>query len=214
MIFDQSQILKIIKDNPLNTIKLIFLSKGEVTQSRIFVSNWDLFDFLEKLKASNDFDTLLIAAKTAPKIVETRNFMDGKLLKYLGIITYDDDKIPENITLFYKSAAKLQKISAPFFLFKEPKKNDICDNPTAAIASSFWRVSNARVALNRLTLAYALPKQWFKSIGIKSARVNVTGQNLINFYNPYPDSFTNPMAGGYGSYPNLRKWTIGVNLSF
>ena len=42
----------------------------------------------------------------------------------------------------------------------------------------------------------------------------MTGQNLINFYNPYPDSFTNPMAGGYGSYPNLRKWTVGVNLSF
>ena len=97
----------------------MLLSKGEVTQSRIFVSNWDLFDFLEKLKASNDFDTMLIAAKTAPKIVETRNFMDGKLLKYLGLITYDEDKIPENITLFYKSAAKLQKISSPFFLFKE-----------------------------------------------------------------------------------------------
>lgn len=136
MIFDQNQILKIIKDNPLNTIKLLLLSKGEVTQSRIFVSNWDLFDFLEKLKASNDFDTMFIAAKTAPKIVETRSFMDGKLLKYLGLITYDEDKIPENITLFYKSAAKLQKISAPFFLFKEPKKNEFCDNPTAAFFTS------------------------------------------------------------------------------
>ena len=136
MIFDQNQILKIIKENPLNAIKLVYLCKGSVTQSRIFVSNWDLFDFLEKLKASNDFDTLLIAAKTAPKIVETRSFMDGKLLKYLGIITHDDDKIPESITLFYKSAAKLQKISAPFFLFKEPKKNDVCDNPTAAFFTS------------------------------------------------------------------------------
>ncbi|MBO4699332.1 50S ribosome-binding GTPase [bacterium] len=120
----------------MNAIKLVYLCKGSVTQSRIFVSNWDLFDFLEKLKASNDFDTLLIAAKTAPKIVETRSFMDGKLLKYLGIITHDDDKIPESITLFYKSGAKLQKISAPFFLFKELKKNEICDNPTAAFFTS------------------------------------------------------------------------------
>ena len=136
MIFDQSQILKIIKENPLNSIKLILLSKGAVTQSRIFVSNWDLFDFLEKLKASNDFDTLLIAAKTAPKIVETRSFMDGKLLKYLGIITHDEDKIPDSITLFYKNAVKLQKISAPFFLFREPKRNEPCDNPTAAFFSS------------------------------------------------------------------------------
>ena len=80
--------------------------------------------------------------------------------------------------------------------------------------SSFWRISNARVTLNRVTLAYTLPSQWFKKVGIQSCRVNITGQNLINFYNPYPDHFTSPMAGGYGSYPNLRKWTIGVNLSF
>lgn len=83
-----------------------------------------------------------------------------------------------------------------------------------AVASSFWRVSAARVSLNRLTIAYSLPKAWFGNIGIKSARINITGQNLINFYNPYPDNFTSPMAGTYGSYPNLRKFTVGVNLSF
>ena len=83
-----------------------------------------------------------------------------------------------------------------------------------AVASSFWRVSTARVALNRLTLAYSLPKKWLGNIGISGCRINVTGQNLINFYNPYPDHFMNPMAGSYGSYPNLRKWTVGINLSF
>lgn len=81
-------------------------------------------------------------------------------------------------------------------------------------ASSFWRVSAATVRLTRLTLAYSIPKEWLKKIAfIKSARINVTGQNLINFYNPYPDRFTNSWAGYY-NYPNLRKWTIGVNLSF
>ena len=83
-----------------------------------------------------------------------------------------------------------------------------------AVASTFWRVSNARVALNRMTLAYTLPKSWLGNIGINGCRINITGQNLINFYNPYPDNFMNPMAGSYGSYPNLRKWTVGVNLSF
>jgi hypothetical protein len=83
-----------------------------------------------------------------------------------------------------------------------------------SVASSFWRISAARVTLNRLTLAYTLPKQWFQKVGIKNCRINVTGQNLINFYNPYPDKFTSPMAGSYGAYPNLRKWTVGINLSF
>ena len=136
MIFNQEQVLKIIKENPLNTIKLMLLSKGALTHSAIFVSNWDLFDFLEKLKASNDFDTILVAAKTAPKIVEIRSFMDGLLLRNLALIEHDDEKIPENITLFYKTFSKIQKISSPFFLFKEPAKKEIPDNPTAAFFSS------------------------------------------------------------------------------
>ena len=83
-----------------------------------------------------------------------------------------------------------------------------------ANASSFWRVSDASIRLSRLTLAYTFPNKWFQKIGVKNVRLNVTGQNLINFYNPYPDKFMNPMAGAYGKYPNLRKWTVGVNLSF
>ena len=79
--------------------------------------------------------------------------------------------------------------------------------------SSFWMVSGTRVTLSRLTLAYKLPGKWFKKIGVQSARVNITGQNLLSFYNPYPDNFIDPMCS-YGSYPNLRKWTLGVNLSF
>ena len=81
-------------------------------------------------------------------------------------------------------------------------------------ASSFWRVSAATVRLSRLTLAYTIPNNLYKSVGIKNIRVNITGQNLLNFYNPYPDRFMSPLAGAYGKYPNLRKWTIGVNLSF
>jgi len=114
----------------------MLLSRGAVTQSRIFVSNWDLSDFLEKLKASNDFDTVLIAAKTAPKIAGIKSFMDGKLIEYLGIIEHDNEKIPENITFFYKNLSKVQKLSSPFFLFKEPSETEVPENPTAAFFSS------------------------------------------------------------------------------
>ncbi len=99
------------------------------------------------------------------------------------------------------------------------KQNREAEYPSLAYGinsttSNFWRVSAASVRLSRLTLAYTLPNAWFKSIGIKNVRLNITGQNLINFYNPYPDKFTNPMAGTYGNYPNLRKWDIGLNRSF
>lgn len=82
-----------------------------------------------------------------------------------------------------------------------------------AIQSSFWRVSGTRVKLNRLTLAYTIPSLLTKKIGVQSARINVTGQNLLSFYNPYPDNFIDPMCS-YNSYPILRQFTVGVSLSF
>ncbi|MBO5549691.1 MAG: TonB-dependent receptor [Prevotella sp.] len=87
-------------------------------------------------------------------------------------------------------------------------------NTVNAATSSFWRVSAAKVSLNRLTLAYTIPQKWVKPIGIKRLSFNVTAQNVINFYNPYPDKFISPMGGTYGNYPALRQWTLGVNLSF
>ena len=82
-----------------------------------------------------------------------------------------------------------------------------------AVASTFWRVSGTRIRLNRLTLAYTIPSQWTKKIGINNCRFNVTGQNLLSLYNPYPDNFMDPQCS-YGKYPTLRTVTVGVNLSF
>lgn len=82
-----------------------------------------------------------------------------------------------------------------------------------SMASSFWRISATRVTLNRLTLAYTIPQNWVKKVGLQNVRINVTGQNLLSFYNPIPDNFIDPMCS-YGSYPTLRKFTVGVNLTF
>lgn len=82
-----------------------------------------------------------------------------------------------------------------------------------SIASSFWRISSTRVTLNRLTLAYTIPQNWVKKIGLQNIRINVTGQNLLSFYNPFPDNFIDPMCS-FNAYPTLRKFTVGVNLTF
>ena len=81
-------------------------------------------------------------------------------------------------------------------------------------ASSFWKVSAASVTLRNITLAYSLPKNWMEPIGISSCRLNLTCQNAISFYNPYPGNVWSSWAGTYGKYPNLRKFTLGVNVSF
>ena len=79
--------------------------------------------------------------------------------------------------------------------------------------SSFWRISGTRAKWNRVTIGYTFPKDWVQKLHVKNARLNVTGQNLLSFYNPLPKKFMDPMSA-YGKYPTLRKWTIGLNVSF
>ncbi|MDP4271569.1 MAG: SusC/RagA family TonB-linked outer membrane protein, partial [Bacteroidota bacterium] len=82
-----------------------------------------------------------------------------------------------------------------------------------SVASTFWKVSNTNVTLRNITLAYTLPKTWVSKVGIESCRLNVTGQNMISFYNPYPDHFMSTMSS-YSTYPTLRKITMGINVTF
>lgn len=87
-------------------------------------------------------------------------------------------------------------------------------NDVNSQASTFWKVSAANVRLRNLTVAYSLPKEWLNHIGISSCRLNLTCQNLFSFYNPYENGVWDTWAGTYGNYPNLRKFTLGVNVSF
>jgi len=79
--------------------------------------------------------------------------------------------------------------------------------------SSFWRVSGFSAILRNITVAYNLPHSLLDQFGISSLRLNLTIQNPLTFYNPYPDNFINPL-GGYASYPEMRVFSLGVNVSF
>ena len=81
-------------------------------------------------------------------------------------------------------------------------------------ASSFWLIDATTVTLRNVTVAYTLPRSLVKLAGISSVRLNLTVQNAINFINNYPDKSWASWAGSYGRYPNLRKITMGVNVSF
>jgi TonB-linked SusC/RagA family outer membrane protein len=80
--------------------------------------------------------------------------------------------------------------------------------------STFWLMNGLNLTLRNITLAYALPKKVAHFIGIESCRINITGQNMLTLYNPYPDHFYDPMAGSLSSYPNLRRFNVGLNVSF
>jgi TonB-linked SusC/RagA family outer membrane protein len=81
-------------------------------------------------------------------------------------------------------------------------------------ASTFWAVSSTRIYLRTVTVAYSLPRKLIKNLQIESCRLNLSCQNVLSLYNPYPDNYTDPMAGTYGNYPTLRTISLGVNVSF
>ncbi|MBC8152999.1 MAG: TonB-dependent receptor [Bacteroidetes bacterium] len=80
---------------------------------------------------------------------------------------------------------------------------------------SFLRVRNA-------TLGYTLPGGLLKRVGLQSARIYVSGQNLLTFtkypgFNPEPsqygDSVSQP-GSDQGTYPANRTLTAGFNIGF
>ena len=79
--------------------------------------------------------------------------------------------------------------------------------------SSFWRISGFSAILRNITIAYNLPHSLLDQFGISSVRLDLTIQNPLTFHNPYPDNFINPLSG-YASYPEMRRFSLGVNVSF
>ena len=80
--------------------------------------------------------------------------------------------------------------------------------------SDFWTVNTFRCYVRNLTVAYSLPKKWIAPLKMESVRLNLTGNNLWDFYNPYPEHYRNFYDAGNVEYPTLRTWSLGVNVTF
>jgi hypothetical protein len=80
--------------------------------------------------------------------------------------------------------------------------------------STFWKMSAAEILLRNITVAYTVPKNIVKSVGLNAVRFNLTIQNALSLYNACPEGYWNNFAGSYGSYPVTRKITFGLNVTF
>lgn len=82
------------------------------------------------------------------------------------------------------------------------------------------------VRLKNLSLGYNLPMDLANKLGMNGVRFSLSGQNLLTFTNfPGTDPEASYAASGaqngninrgfdYGSYPNIRSYTLSVNLKF
>jgi len=81
-------------------------------------------------------------------------------------------------------------------------------------ASDYWQVSSFRCVVKNMNFAYTLPKKLVAKAGLESAKLSLSGNNLWDLFNPYPDHYRNMYDDSSSSYPTLRTWALGVNLTF
>ncbi|MGV8090625.1 MAG: SusC/RagA family TonB-linked outer membrane protein [Mangrovibacterium sp.] len=102
----------------------------------------------------------------------------------------------------------------------DPAENPNGKYPSMAVSnaygerSDFWMVHTFRCYVRHMTLGYTVPKNLLEKTGIYALQVNLTGNNLWDFYNPFPDKFRNMYDSPAAGYPTLRTWTLGLNLTF
>lgn len=101
----------------------------------------------------------------------------------------------------------------------DPETNPNGKYPSMAVsgawnyASDFWKVSSFRMYVRNMNFAYSLPKEWISKLKIEKLQVSLTGNNLWDFYNPYPDHYRNMYDAEGSGYPTLRTWTLGINVT-
>ncbi|AHF16847.1 SusC/RagA family TonB-linked outer membrane protein [Niabella soli] len=80
--------------------------------------------------------------------------------------------------------------------------------------SDFFMLPTFRMVVRSLSVGYALPVAWVKKAGIQNARVYLSGNNLWDLYNPYPNKYRNMYDDPKSEYPTLRTWALGLSVGF
>lgn len=78
--------------------------------------------------------------------------------------------------------------------------------------SDFFLMPSFRMFVRSLSVGYTLPKKWVSRAKVDNVRIFLSGNNLWDFYNPYPNKFRNMYDAANVGYPTLRTWSLGINL--
>ncbi|TKG95316.1 SusC/RagA family TonB-linked outer membrane protein [Puteibacter caeruleilacunae] len=84
-------------------------------------------------------------------------------------------------------------------------------NPNNSFESDFWLYNASYLRLKNMQIGYTLRKTLAQKIGVSSARVVLSGTNLFTISDL---DFVDPEAKDLVSYPQMRVYTLGVNIKF
>jgi len=80
--------------------------------------------------------------------------------------------------------------------------------------SDFFLLPSFRMFVRNLSIGYTIPTVFVKKARIESARVFISGNNLWDLYNPYPNKYRNMYDDPKAAYPTMRTWALGLSVGF
>lgn len=83
------------------------------------------------------------------------------------------------------------------------------------INSTFWLKDASYLRMKNVSLTYNLPSRWLDRAGISKAALYISGQNLLTWskFKMWDPELTTTKGDLY-EYPNLKSYSIGLNLNF
>ncbi len=79
--------------------------------------------------------------------------------------------------------------------------------------STYWYDNTAYCRLKNLVLSYTIPSTLYRSLGISTASIYFSGNNLALLYSGTKKFDPEGTSGG-GAYPLLKTFAIGANITF
>lgn len=92
--------------------------------------------------------------------------------------------------------------------------NNMGSNSNNGQESDFWIISGDFVRLKNAVIAYNLPQKWLNRVGIKAAKVYLSGYNLLTFDGVNDIDPEIPYWTAFWKYPNNRTYSFGMNITF
>lgn len=94
---------------------------------------------------------------------------------------------------------------------KYPEAVGEWSEPYGALGSTFWLRDGAYLRLKNLNVAYTLPQQWFRTLGLSKVQVFGNGTNLFCLSGMDEHD---PEQEKLDSYPIMKSFTVGLNVNF
>lgn len=85
------------------------------------------------------------------------------------------------------------------------------DDPSIGINSDYWAVDGTMIRINNMTLSYKVPSKVATRLGLGSARILATGNNLWTIVNPL--KFKDPYTSSSYDYPTIRTISLGLSVN-